>query len=412
MSLIRRLLRWTLLLSILGLLVGGTAFALLYMSVSSKLPEVHTLRNIELQEPLYVYASDGRLMGLFGETRRYPVKIAEAPLQLKQAFIAIEDARFYEHGGVDYKGVARAIWLMATTDGKRVPGGSTITQQVARQFFLSSEYKIKRKFAEMLLARRMEQELSKDEIFELYLNKSFFGNRAYGVTAAAEFYYGKPLDKLSLDEMASLAAIPKFPSSGNPLSNPERAKIRRDYVLQRMRELKMISAADERAAAAVPMHASPHERQIEVSSPYVAEMVRQEMIARFGQEALTKGYHVVTTIEPVLQAAADQAVRDGLGVYDHRHGWNTKAIPHIELPTNEAPGVSAARLRDYPTQGHLLAALVLRADVDRVQAVLADGTVITLGPESSRWTGKHPAVLHKRGDVARVRPVEPDAAGA
>jgi penicillin-binding protein 1A len=236
MSRIRRLLRWAFLLSLVGLVIGGGAFGLLYISVSSKLPDVQTLRTIELQEPLYVYARDGRLIGLFGETRRYPVEIEKVPKRLKDAFIAIEDARFYEHGGVDYKGVARAIWLMATTDGKRVPGGSTITQQVARQYFLSSEYKLKRKFAEMLLARKMEAELGKDEIFELYLNKSFFGNRAYGVGAAAEFYYGKPLDQLSLDEMASLAAIPKFPSSGNPLNNPARAKIRRDYVLTRMQD--------------------------------------------------------------------------------------------------------------------------------------------------------------------------------
>src|SRR5690606_9804174 len=154
---------------------------------------------------LYVYARDGRLMAMFGETRRYPVDIAQVPERVKQAFIAVEDARFYRHHGVDYKGVARAIWLLATTDDKRVPGGSTITQQVARQFFLSSEYSYMRKLREMLLAVRMEQMLSKDEILELYLNKSFFGNRSYGVVAAAEFYYGKTLGELDLDEIASLA---------------------------------------------------------------------------------------------------------------------------------------------------------------------------------------------------------------
>lgn len=409
MSRIRRLLRWAFLLSFLGLLVGGIGFGLLYASVSSKLPDVQTLRTIELQEPLYVYARDGRLIGLFGETRRYPVQIEKVPKPLKDAFIAIEDARFYEHGGVDYKGVARAIWLMATTDGKRIPGGSTITQQVARQFFLSSEYKLKRKFAEMLLARKMEQELSKDEIFELYLNKSFFGNRAYGVGAAAEFYYGKPLEQLSLDEMASLAAIPKFPSSGNPLNNPARAKIRRDYVLQRMRELNMISVAEEQAAQAAAMHASPHERPIEVSAPFIAEMVRQEMIARYGEEALTKGYHVTTTIDPVLQAAADSAVRDGLGAYDHRHGWNPKALQRIELPASEDAATAATRLRTFPARGALLAALVLGTSGSNAQVVLADGTVLDLGPDTSRWTGKSPAALLKRGDVARVRKIVPEA---
>jgi penicillin-binding protein 1A len=409
MSRIRRLIRWAFLLSFLGLVVGGIGFGLLYASVSSKLPDVQTLRTIELQEPLYVYARDGRLIGLFGETRRYPVQIEKVPKPLKDAFIAIEDARFYEHGGVDYKGVARAIWLMATTDGKRIPGGSTITQQVARQFFLSSEYKLKRKFAEMLLARKMEKELSKDEIFELYLNKSFFGNRAYGVGAAAEFYYGKPLEQLSLDEMASLAAIPKFPSSGNPLNNPARAKIRRDYVLQRMRELNMISVAEEQASQAAAMHASPHERPIEVSAPFIAEMVRQEMIARYGEEALTKGYHVTTTIDPTLQAAADDAVRDGLGSYDHRHGWNPKAIQRIDLPAGEDAATAATRLRAFPARGALLAALVLSTSGNNAQAVLADGTVLDLGPETSRWTGKSPATLLKRGDVARVRKIVPEA---
>src|SRR5690606_27606441 len=166
-----------------------------YLSVASKLPDIQGLRDVEMQEPMYVYSRDGRLIALFGEMRRYPVKIGDVPERLKQAFLATEDARFYEHHGVDYKGVARALWLLAKTGGReRVPGGSTITQQVARQFYLSTEYSFTRKFAEMLLAIKMERELTKDEIFELYLNKSFFGNRAYGVAAAAEFYFGKTLD--------------------------------------------------------------------------------------------------------------------------------------------------------------------------------------------------------------------------
>ncbi len=407
MSRIRRFLRWAFLLSFLGLLAGGAVFGVIYYSVSSNLPDVQSLRNVELQEPLYVYARDGRLMGLFGETRRYPVKIEKVPNRLKDAFIAIEDARFYEHGGVDYKGVARAIWQLLTTDKERVAGGSTITQQVAKMFFLSSEYSYKRKFSEMLLARKMEEELTKDEIFELYLNKSFFGNRAYGVAAAGEFYYGKALSDLSLDEMASLAAIPKFPSSGNPLNNPDRAKIRRNYILQRMRELKMISVAEEEAAKSTPMHASPHERQIEVSAPFVAEMVRQEMIARYGNDVLTKGYHVVTTIDPALQTAADEAVRDGLAVYHHRHGW-AKVEQTFELGANEDLATTAARLRGIPTQGPLMPAIVTALDGGAVQAVLANGTSIALGPDAARWTGKSPAALVKRGDLIRVRAIVPD----
>jgi penicillin-binding protein 1A len=411
--LLPRLLRWALLIGLVLAVLAAAAGAIAYYSVASRLPEVQSLRDIEMQEPMYVYARDGQLMALFGEMRRYPVEIEEVPERLKQAFLATEDARFYEHGGVDYKGVARAIWLLAKTRGQeRVPGGSTITQQVARQFYLSTEYSFTRKFAEMLLARKMERELSKDEIFELYLNKSFFGNRAYGIAAAAEFYYGKTLDELSLDEMASLAAIPKFPSSGNPLSNPERARERRDdYVLARMHELGYISQAEYQQARATPMHAKPHERPVEAYAPYVAEMVRLEMEARFGGDVLSRGYHVTTTIDPVMQAAADRAVRSGLAIYDHRHGWRG-AEQTFELAADEDAATAAARLRGIPAQGGLLPAIVLGTASGAADVVLADGTTLTLDAASSRWTGKSPAALVKRGDLVRVARIEkPGKAG-
>src|SRR4249919_1340289 len=406
MSRFRRLLRWGL-LAFLGVAVlGALGLGFLYFLIAPKLPDVDQLRTVELQEPLYVYSRDGRLMALFGETRRYPIDIEKVPTRLKQAFIAIEDSRFYEHHGVDYKGVARAVWLLATTNDKRVPGGSTITQQVARQFFLSSEYSYTRKLAEMMLAMRMENELTKDEIFELYLNKSFFGNRAYGVAAAAEFYYGKTVDQLTLDEMASLASIPKFPSSGNPITNPERAKSRRDYVLQRMRELNFISAAEEQAAVAAPMHAAPHERPIEVYAPYVAEMVRQAMVAKFGGDVLTKGYHVTTTIDPVLQTAADQAIRDGLATYDHRHGWRG-AEKQVDLDTDASPDALRAHLRGLSVQGDLWPALVTGTGAGTATVLLGDGTSLELGASASTWTGKNPAALVKRGDIVRVRRIVP-----
>lgn len=406
---IPRLLRWLLLGGIAACVAGLLALGIVVYAVSARLPDVQSLRSIELQEPMYVYARDGRLIGLFGEMRRYPVEIGKVPPRVKQAFLAAEDANFYEHHGIDVKGVLRAVWLLAKTGGQeRVAGGSTITQQVAKQFFLSSEYSFRRKFAEMLLAMKMERELDKDEIFELYLNKSFFGNRAYGVAAAAEYYYGKPLDQLTLDEAATLAGIPKFPSSGNPISNPERARIRRDnYILPRMAELGFVSRADADAARQAPMHAAPHERQIEVYAPYVAEMVRQQMIERFGGDVLNKGYHVTTTIDPALQAAADRAVIDGLRVYDHRHGWR-KPEQTVQIPDG-ADAVTIGRLlRGTPPQGGLLPAVVTGNGGGKLQVVLASGETLELAGKAIAWTGKSAAALAQPGDVVRVRRLPTD----
>ena len=404
-----RLLRWFLLGAVALCLIGLLVVGILVYVVSARLPDVQSLRNTELQEPMYVYAADGRLMGLFGEMRRYPVDIAQVPIRVKQAFLAAEDANFYEHHGIDVNGVARAVWLLAKTGGQeRVAGGSTITQQVAKQFFLSSEYSFRRKFAEMLLAMKMERELGKDEILELYLNKSFFGNRAYGVAAAAEFYYGKTLDQLTLDEAATLAGIPKFPSSGNPLGNPERARMRRDnYILPRMAELGYVSRAEAAAAAAVPMHATPHERQIEVSAPYVAEMVRQQMVERFGGDVLSKGYHVTTTIDPILQAAADKAVIDGLRVYDHRHGWR-KPEQRVEIPAGADAKTIAGLLRGTPAQGGLLPAVVTGSEGGQLRVVLADGSELGLAGSAISWTGKSTSSIAQRGDVVRVRRLPSD----
>ncbi|HYG04792.1 MAG TPA: penicillin-binding protein 1A [Stenotrophomonas sp.] len=399
----RRWLGWLLAAFVVLGLLGLVAAAGVYATLTSRLPDVQSLRQVELQEPMYVYASDGRLMAVYGQARRYPIQMKDVPERLKQAFLATEDARFYEHGGVDYKGIARAVWLLATTDDKRVPGGSTITQQVARQFFLSSEYSYTRKLNEILLARKIESELSKDEIFELYLNKSFFGNRAYGVGAAAEYYFGKKLNELSLDEMASLAGIPKFPSSGNPISNPERARERRDYyVLQRMAELGFITQAEADAAKAVPMHATPHEPPVEVYAPYVAELVRQEMIARYGGEVLDKGYRVTTTIDANLQQAADVAVRDGLVLYDHRHGWHG-VEQHFDVPADADAAALATHLAGIATQSGMRAAIVAATQPDGgVRVVFADRSELDLPVAASRWTGKSPATLLKRGDMVRV----------
>lgn len=408
-----RLLRWFLLASTALFLLGSLALGVLIYAVNARLPDVQILRTTELQEPMYVYAKDGQLIGLFGEMRRYPVRFAQVPVRVRQAFLAAEDANFYEHHGVDFTGVARAVWLLTKTGGQeRVAGGSTITQQVAKQFFLSSEYSFKRKFAEMLLAMKMERELSKDEIFELYLNKSFFGNRAYGVAAAAEYYYGKPLDQLNLDEAATLAGIPKFPSSGNPISNPERARLRRDnYILPRMAELGFVSRVEADAARKVPMHAAPHEPKVEVYAPYVAEMVRQQMVARFGGDVLNKGYRVTTTIDPSLQAAADRAVVDGLRIYDRRHGWR-KPEQTVQIPMGSDDRAIGHLLHAIPAQAGLFPAAVTDNSGGRLRVVLADGSALELTGSALTWTGKPASALAQRGDVVRVRQLpisKPDA---
>ena len=397
---LRRILRWTLLTFAVLVLAGAVVAGVLYARISSGLPDVETLREVELQEPMYVHASDGSLIAVFGEMRRYPVGIDEVPERFKQAFIAIEDSSFYEHHGVDFKGVARAVWLLLTTDDERVPGGSTITQQVARQFFLSTEYSYTRKAAEMLLAFRMERELSKDEIFELYLNNSFFGNRAYGVAAAAEFYYGKKLGELDLDEMAALAGTPKFPSSANPLSNPARSKVRRDYILERMELLGFISPAERAAAQATAMHASPHEPPIQLYAPYIAEMVRQEMVERYGAEALTRGYRVTTTIDADMQRAANAAVRNGLVTYDRRHGWRG-AEQQFELGEDEGAEEASARLRGIPTQVDMIPAIVLGTRDGAATVVLPSGREVELG-SGDGWGNRSPASLLERGDMVRV----------
>lgn len=403
---IRRVLRFGLLAGLLALCAGLLLVGLLYWRVSSKLPDVSDLKNVALQEPLTVYAADGRLMGLFGEGRRYPVNIKNVPDKVKNAFVAAEDADFYNHGGVDFKGLFRAVYLLATTDDKRVPGGSTITMQVAKQFYQENQARdYSAKFAQILLARKIEADLGKDEILELYLNKSFFGNRNYGIAAAAEYYYGKKLEQLTLGEVTTLVGTPKFPTTANPLANPDRNRERRNnYILPRMVQFGYISQAEADEAANEPMHAGRHQREIEVYAPYVAEMVRQEMLQRYGKDALEKGYRVTTTIDPEKQLAAELAVRQGLRLYDHRHGWRGTE-KHFELPAAASNEQIAAKLAAFPVQSGLRAVIVTGpSSGGGMKAVDAAGKVVELpGSMAASWPGRSPASLFKRGDVARIR---------
>jgi penicillin-binding protein 1A len=408
---IRRWLRRLSILALLGLGLGLVAAGVVYWRIAPTLPDVRELRTVSLQTPLQVYSADGKLIAVIGETRRIPVRIEQVPLRVRQAVIAIEDARFYQHHGVDWKGVGRAVWLLATTDNERVPGGSTITQQVARNFYLTTEYKYSRKLKEMLLAIKMERELSKDEILALYLNRIFFGNRAYGIAAAADYYYGKPLDQLTLAEAAMLAGVPKFPSSANPLANPARARFRRDYILQRMRELGFISAAEERQAQAEPDRASPHEPKIELQAPYLAEMVRQAMQERYGEESETSGLRVYATVHSRDQLAAEQAVLDGLIEYDRRHGWRGPEA-QLVLADGEDARALRKRLAAHAFVPGLPAAIVTGIEGDRVRLFLRSGDSVTLDGAATRWTNKTPAALLKRGDVVRLRALRTEASPA
>jgi penicillin-binding protein 1A len=407
-----RLLRWLRRLLYAGLVLavlGMASLGVLYWLLVPRLPDVAGLRHVELQLPLNVYSREGRLIAQFGEIRRYPVSIKAVPDRLKKAFLAVEDAHFYEHSGVDWRGISRAVWLLATTHGHRVPGGSTITQQVVKQFFLSNEYSYTRKLTEIALALKIERELSKDEIFELYLNKSFFGNRAYGVAAAAEYYYGKKLDQLSLAECASLAAIPKFPSSGNPLSNPDRAKERRDYILDRMAELHFVTDAERIVAKAELQHAAPHEPPVELDAPYVAEMVRQAMLDRYGGDALDRGYRVYTTVDATKQAAANRSLRDDLLVYDRRHGYRGPEAK-LDLSTETDRAALLGKLQARGMYGGLLPGVVLQTGDTAAQVLLDDGRQVGLRLEDVRWAiaaGKPARVdsVLARGDVVRLLPI-------
>ena len=294
----KRLLRWLLLLALATALLGTLAIYLVYRHYEPQLPEVATLRDVRFQVPLKIYSRDGKLIANFGEARRFPALIGDVPEVLKQAFIATEDERFYDHPGVDYQGMARVAWEFLRAGGEFGSGGSTITMQLARNFFLTPERKLERKLKEILLALKIERELSKDEILGLYLNKIFLGNRAYGVAAAAQVYYGKALADLTLPEAALIAGLPKAPSDLNPVQNPQRSLERRNYVLSRMLQVGYIDVATHAAAVATAEVAHIHELPIELEAPYVAEMARLEAEQLVGaEEALTGGYSVYTSVD-------------------------------------------------------------------------------------------------------------------
>ena len=402
MRLFLRLLRYLLVLLLIGVVIGCAALGFAYWLIAPRLPDVETLKEVRLQVPLRVYSADNRLIATFGETRRIPVKIDKIPAQVKNAFIAAEDARFYEHPGFDWQGVIRAGLHVVFSGGEKTQGASTITQQVARNFFLSSEKSYTRKLSELFLARRIEQALSKDEILELYLNKIFLGNRAYGVAAAAEFYYGKTLDQLTLSEAAMLASLPKFPSTGNPLNNRARAVERRNvYVLQRMLENRFITADQYKQASSEPDLSYAHEPPIEVEAPYLAELVRRDALERLGNDALTDGYSVRTTIDSRAQDAANQALRDDLIAYDQRHGYRG-AEAHIELAAPFTPAELDKKLDPYHPVVGLIPGIVTEVEEKSALVYLDDGQSVPLDLAAVSWARSYKDEAHVGGPVKRV----------
>lgn len=381
---VRRLLQILAGLASLGLLAAGGLLAA-YIVLAPGLPSVESVRNVELQVPLRVYTEDGELIDAFGEVRRTPIDLEAVPSTLIDAFIAAEDRRFYEHPGVDYEGIARAVWYLVRT-GEKGPGGSTITMQLARNLFLSAEQTYLRKLREILLALRIERQLDKGKILELYLNKIYLGQRAYGVAAAAETYYGRPLDELTLPQQAMIAGLPKAPSSSNPLADPDESLRRRAYVLGRMLETGVIDEARYDTAMAAPITAERHRRRSGVAAPYVAEMARQWMVDRYGQaSAYSDGYRVYTTLAADHQAAARQALREGLHAYDERHGYRGP-LASLDPATMEGTrGSLIERLSDFARPGDLRVGLVRAVSDDSVALLTGADERVDLPWSGMQW---------------------------
>lgn len=384
----------------------GLSGAFLYLSPN--LPSVESLRSIELQIPLRVYSSDGKLIAEFGEMRRSPISFDDTPEDFINALLAAEDDNFANHYGVEPGSLLRAAGQIVKT-GRIQTGGSTITMQVAKNYFLSSERSFSRKANEILLALQIERELSKDEILELYINKIYLGNRAYGIEAASQVYYGKSIRDISLAEMAMIAGLPKAPSRFNPIANPERSMERRNWILGRMLKLGRITEEAYQEAIAEPLTARLHVTEPGLNAPYIAEMARAEMVGRFGGQAYTDGYSVTTTVPADLQIQAQQSTYKGLVAYDQRHGYRKpeqSAIPESEW---------ADVLVKTRTITQFLPAIVSQVRVDGITVLLANGEEELVSWQSMRWArpfinsrsmGPIPrkaADIVKVGDLIRVR---------
>ncbi len=388
-------------------------FSIFYIYTESQLPDVESLKTVQLQVPLQIYSQDGKLIQEYGEKKRTPVSYDEIPQTLVYAVLATEDQRFFEHPGVDVFGLGRAAIRMVQT-GTKSQGGSTITMQVARNFFLNRKKTFLRKFNEILLAIKIDRELSKEKILELYLNKIYLGNRAYGVAAAAQVYYGKHLSELTLAQMAMIAGLPQAPSSQNPIANPKAALKRRNHVLDRLRENEYITEAAYQEARNAPVTASYHGIDTEMDAPYVAEMIRQSLYDHFSSDAYTRGYKVYTTINSHLQEHANKTVEDHLMAYDRRHGYRGPVYKMTPLADYTQQQLQK-NLKAYPVINELEPAVILSVDEKNAESLNAKGERLTLvwsGFSWARpalkkgWVGKKPqkaSTVVSPGDVVYIQ---------
>ncbi len=393
-------------------LLGAYALACSFVYLSPSLPSPQAMRSVEFQVPLRIYTRTGGLIAQIGEQRRIPATYDQIPQVVKRAFLAAEDDRFFEHHGIDYIGVVRAV-LVDTITGHKTQGASTITMQAARNMFLTLDKTYRRKLQETFVTYEMEHEFSKQEIFGLYMNVIFLGQRAYGVAAAAETFFGKPLDELTVAEAATIAGLPKAPSTYNPIVNPQAATARRAYVLRRMLELGYIDAATAEAANREPMQARAHAPLFDVEAPYIAEMARLQVRQQFGAAAESAGYKVYTTIDGRLQSAANRAVRIGLIEYDRRHGYRGP-VGHVTVSAEGRPEQLDGLVDEYSTVGDLYPAVVVSV-ADKALRVYVkshgfaqidwDGMAWArkaLGPDELAPPPKSASDIVQRGDVVYV----------
>jgi penicillin-binding protein 1A len=365
----------------------------LYNKLSADLPDIKTLHNVQYQTPLSIYTKDGLLIAQFGEKKRTPVNVEDVPQQLINAFIAAEDDSFFEHPGVDFKGLLRASLQLALT-GQKKQGGSTITMQVTRNFLLSSEKTYTRKLKEIMLALKIEHEYPKSKILELYINQIFMGHRAYGIAAAAQVYYGKSLNELSLAENAMIAGLPKAPSLYNPITNEPRAIERRNYVLHRMLELNFITQKEYEDTSKQPSTAKIQTVIPEISAPYLAEMVRQKMFELYGEQAYTSGFKVYTSIDGKLQTVANQALSNTLHAYDERHGYRRSRL-------NKTGNFS-----ELPVIGDTYPAIVTNIKNNIATVSFQNNALAEIPWENLKWAGNNASSILKVGDIVRVRQLQ------